>query len=179
MFRLLMAWCSAMWLLTGFATDFEFIVVIVVDFSVWLYVIPGPVQLRCSCSSRQNSFHRRNCAYHLRLYFVRWGNQTGNTILYITTSSIGVYSLTLKKEITYVLHTLNFSCFEKRVWSYWFWCPAYGTRWALTDFNTHCFQVPSARDRWMDEGIDTLLVWTLQPEAELRIYIQNTKTTKL
>ena len=31
----------------------------------------------------------------------------------------------------------------------------------------------------MDGGLDTLLVWTSQPEAELRIYIQKTKTTKL
>ena len=84
---------------TGFATNFEFIFVIVVDFSVWLYVIPGPVQLRCSCSSRQNSFHRRNCAYHLRLYFVRWGNQTGNTTLYIMMASIlAGDSLTFKKK---------------------------------------------------------------------------------
>ena len=31
----------------------------------------------------------------------------------------------------------------------------------------------------MEGGIDILLVWTSQPEAELRIYIQKTKTTKL
>ena len=55
----------------------------------------------------------------------------------------------------------------------------YGTRWALTDVNTHFFQVPSARDGWIDGWIDTLLVWTSQPEDELRIYIQKTKTTKL
>ena len=31
----------------------------------------------------------------------------------------------------------------------------------------------------MDGGIDTLLVWTSQSEAELRLYIQKTETTKL
>ena len=31
----------------------------------------------------------------------------------------------------------------------------------------------------MDGRIDTLLVWTSQSEAELRLYIQKTKTTKL
>lgn len=31
----------------------------------------------------------------------------------------------------------------------------------------------------MDGWIDTLLVWTSQPEAESRIYILKTKTTKL